>query len=68
MKTPPRVVIGGKYYQQPYSASLFNISAMSFGALCKNAIQALNFGAKAGGFFTIQVKEVYQNTIYKVEV
>ncbi|MCS6095743.1 FMN-binding glutamate synthase family protein [Shewanella baltica] len=51
MDTPPRVVIGGKDCQQPYSASLFNISAMSFGALSKNAIQALNLGAKAGEFF-----------------
>ncbi|WP_338725224.1 FMN-binding glutamate synthase family protein [Shewanella baltica] len=51
MDTPPRVVIGGKDCQQPYSASLFNISAMSFGALSKNAIQALNLGAKAGNFF-----------------
>lgn len=51
MDTPPRVIIGGKDCQQPYSASLFNISAMSFGALSKNAIQALNLGAKAGEFF-----------------
>ncbi|HKX95614.1 MAG TPA: FMN-binding glutamate synthase family protein [Methylibium sp.] len=35
---------------QPYSASVFNISAMSFGALSANAIMALNAGAKAGGF------------------
>ncbi len=35
---------------QPYSASLFNISAMSFGALSANAILALNGGAKKGGF------------------
>ncbi|HEX7988369.1 MAG TPA: FMN-binding glutamate synthase family protein, partial [Duganella sp.] len=35
---------------QPYSASVFNISAMSFGALSANAIMALNGGAKAGGF------------------
>ena len=35
---------------QPYSASVFNISAMSFGALSANAIQALNAGAKRGGF------------------
>ncbi len=35
---------------QPYSASVFNISAMSFGALSANAILALNQGAKAGGF------------------
>ncbi|MDH4059221.1 MAG: FMN-binding glutamate synthase family protein [Aquincola sp.] len=35
---------------QPYSASVFNISAMSFGALSANAILALNQGAKRGGF------------------
>jgi glutamate synthase domain-containing protein 2 len=35
---------------QPYSASIFNISAMSFGALSANAILALNAGAKRGGF------------------
>ena len=35
---------------QPYSASIFNISAMSFGALSANAILALNKGAKMGGF------------------
>lgn len=35
---------------QPYRASLFNISAMSFGALSANAILALNAGAKRGGF------------------
>ena len=35
---------------QPYSASVFNISAMSFGALSANAIEALNLGAKTGGF------------------
>ena len=35
---------------QPYQASVFNISAMSFGALSANAILALNAGAKQGGF------------------
>jgi glutamate synthase domain-containing protein 2 len=35
---------------QPYSASVFNISAMSFGSLSANAIKALNAGAKKGGF------------------
>ena len=35
---------------QPYSASIFNISAMSFGALSANAILALNQGAQRGGF------------------
>ena len=45
-----RVTIGGPECRQPYSASLYNISAMSFGALSANAIAALNIGAKAGGF------------------
>jgi glutamate synthase domain-containing protein 2 len=44
-----RVVIG-EGLPQPYSASIFNISAMSFGALSANAILALNAGAKRGGF------------------
>ncbi len=35
---------------QPYAMSVFNISAMSFGALSANAILALNKGAKMGGF------------------
>jgi glutamate synthase domain-containing protein 2 len=35
---------------QPYDASIFNISAMSFGALSANAILALNSGAKQGRF------------------
>ncbi|VVD79551.1 glutamate synthase [Pandoraea iniqua] len=35
---------------QPYSASIFNISAMSFGALSANAIRSLNRGAKLGNF------------------
>ena len=45
-----RVKIGGPACSQPYDASLYNISAMSFGALSANAILALNTGAKAGGF------------------
>ena len=45
-----RVLIGGAGCQQPYSASVFNISAMSFGSLSANAIRALNRGAKMGGF------------------
>ena len=45
-----RTPIGGARCTRPYSASLFNISAMSFGALSANAIMALNGGAKAGGF------------------
>jgi glutamate synthase domain-containing protein 2 len=45
-----RVHIGGSQCSQPYEASIFNISAMSFGALSANAILALNGGAKKGGF------------------
>jgi len=47
-----RVTIGadGSSCSQPYSASIFNISAMSFGALSANAILALNGGARKGGF------------------
>ncbi|MBW0157237.1 FMN-binding glutamate synthase family protein [Sedimentimonas flavescens] len=45
-----RVTIGGPDCKQPYSASIYNISAMSFGALSSNAIEALNRGAKAGKF------------------
>ena len=47
---PFRVRIGGPDCTQPYDASVFNISAMSFGALSANAIRALNGGAKQGGF------------------
>jgi len=45
-----RVKIGGPECKQPYSSSILNISAMSFGALSKNAVIALNQGAKMGGF------------------
>jgi glutamate synthase domain-containing protein 2 len=45
-----RVLIGGPDCLKPYSASVFNISAMSFGALSPNAVRALNAGAKKGGF------------------
>src|SRR3546814_14820081 len=34
-----RLRIGGEDCAQPYSASVFNISAMSFGSLSGNAIQ-----------------------------
>ncbi len=46
-----RTTIGGKDCTQPYSASIFNISAMSFGSLSANAIRALNHGAAQGGFY-----------------
>ncbi len=45
-----RVTVGGPQCKQPYSASVFNISAMSFGSLSANAIRALNQGAKLGNF------------------
>jgi glutamate synthase domain-containing protein 2 len=45
-----RIPIGGAECKKPYSASVFNISAMSFGALSPNAIRALNAGAKLGNF------------------
>ena len=45
-----RIAIGAGC-AKPYSASVFNISAMSFGALSANAIRALNKGAKIGGFY-----------------
>jgi len=45
-----RVTVGGPDCAKPYSASVFNISAMSFGALSPNAVRSLNAGAKKGGF------------------
>ena len=47
----PRVMVGGKDCKQPYATSLYNISAMSFGSLSKNAVMALNNGAKKGQFY-----------------
>ena len=44
------ITIGGPDCTQPYSASVFNISAMSYGSLSANAVRALNKGAKMGGF------------------
>ncbi|MEZ6136296.1 MAG: FMN-binding glutamate synthase family protein [Pirellulaceae bacterium] len=45
-----RITIGGSECSQPYSASLLNISAMSYGSLSKNAVLALSRGAKLGSF------------------
>ena len=53
-----RIQIGNAQCLQPYSASIMNISAMSFGSLSANAIRALNKGAQLGGFITIPVKVV----------
>jgi glutamate synthase domain-containing protein 2 len=45
-----RVLVGGKDCSKPYLASRLNISGMSFGSLSKNAVLAMNAGAKMGGF------------------
>lgn len=45
-----RVTVGGKSCIQPYSASILNIGAMSYGALSKTAISSLNIGAQIGHF------------------
>src|SRR5258706_4897455 len=45
-----RVPVGGPAFSLPYPASVFNISALSFGALSANAILALNRGAHEGRF------------------
>ncbi|MCB0479875.1 MAG: FMN-binding glutamate synthase family protein [Flavobacteriales bacterium] len=47
----PRIKIGGPHCTKPYEAALLNISAMSFGALSNRAIEALNIGAREGGFY-----------------
>jgi glutamate synthase domain-containing protein 2 len=46
----PRVRLGGPDCTQPYDIALLNVSAMSFGALSANAIEALNGGAALGNF------------------
>jgi glutamate synthase domain-containing protein 2 len=45
-----RITIGGKDCLQPYNSSVLNISAMSFGALSKTAVESLNKGAALGDF------------------
>ncbi len=46
----PRTLVAGTNCKKPYQASIFNVSAMSFGSLSSAAIMALNGGAKIGGF------------------
>lgn len=46
-----RITIGGPACRKPYSASVLNVSAMSFGSLSANAIEALNHGARLGNFY-----------------
>ena len=50
MTSPPRVRLGGPDCTQPYDTSMLNISSMSFGSLSGNAVMAMNYGAKEGGF------------------
>lgn len=45
-----RIEVGGPDCAQAYAASVFNISAMSFGSISANAVRALNKGAKLGDF------------------
>lgn len=47
----PRVTIGSSLCKQPYSASILNISAMSYGALSEAAVRALAAGAGLGNFY-----------------
>lgn len=49
--TNPRVKVGGPQCSRPYDAAMLNISAMSFGSLGAKAIEALNLGARKGGFY-----------------
>ncbi|MCL4104485.1 UNVERIFIED_CONTAM: hypothetical protein GTU68_047447 [Idotea baltica] len=46
-----KIRIGGSECTQPYDASYLNISAMSFGSLSANAIEALNLGALKAGCY-----------------
>lgn len=46
----PRIIFGNKDCKQPYNGSILNISAMSYGSLSSNAVEAMNGGAKIGGF------------------
>lgn len=48
---PFRVTVGGSACAQPYSASVLNVSAMSFGSLGRNAVEALNLGAHTAGCY-----------------
>jgi len=46
-----RILVGSSQCRRPYDASMLNISAMSFGSLGGKAIEALNKGARLGGFY-----------------
>lgn len=59
---PPRVTVGGPDCSQPYSMSLMNVSAMSFGALSKKAVLALNKGAATGDLRMTRGRAGYRST------
>ena len=59
----PRVLIGGPDCKQPYSASVFNVSAMSFGSLSTNAVLALNAGAKIGNNCIVNMRAVLEHDV-----
>ncbi len=48
---------------KPHSASLLNVSAMSYGAISDNAILALSAGAKMGHFYHVSV--IYQFLLHR---
>ncbi len=50
LNDPLRVLVGNKQCKQPYSASILNVGAMSYGALSKTAVRSLNEGAKLENF------------------
>jgi glutamate synthase domain-containing protein 2 len=50
LENDPRVIIGNHQCKKPYSSSRYNISAMSYGSISKNAVIALNRAAKSGNF------------------
>ncbi len=60
-----RLTVGGSDCRLPYSASILNISAMSYGSLSKNAVLALNGGAKMVVSLTTLAKVDSRLTILK---
>jgi glutamate synthase domain-containing protein 2 len=46
-----RTEVGSSQCDQPYDASIFNISAMSYGSLSSKAVEALNLGARMDDFY-----------------
>ena len=63
-----RVLVGGPDCTKPYLSSRLNISGMSFGSLSKNAVLAMNKGAKIGNFARTQAKAVSARITYNPAV